>query len=231
MTLAVIPARGGSKRIPRKNIKPFCGKPMIGYAIEAALQSELFENVIVSTDDAEIKEIAIQYGAKVPFIRPAELSDDFAPTVPVIAHAVQHCDNLGFNTDEVCCIYPNVPFISINDLKTALDRLRVGDVEFVFPIAQYPSPIQRALMKNADSTIQPFFQENVSKRTQDLDSSYFDVGQFYWGKGTSWQRELNLHLHSAAIEIPEWRAIDIDTSADWDRAEMLFSAKAERLQS
>ena len=131
MTLAVIPARGGSKRIPRKNIKPFCGKPMIGYAIEAALQSELFENVIVSTDDEEIKEIAIQFGAKAPFIRPPELSDDFAPTVPVIAHAIQHCHNLGYSVDEVCCIYPSVPFISISDLKTALDRLRMGDVEFV----------------------------------------------------------------------------------------------------
>ena len=231
MTLAVIPARGGSKRIPRKNIKPFCDKPMIGYAIEAAINSELFENVIVSTDDEEIKEIAVQFGAKVPFMRPAELSDDFAPTVPVIAHAIQHCDSLGFSIDEVCCIYPSVPFISISDLKIALDRLRVGDVEFVFPVAQYPSPIQRALMKNADATIQPFFRENVSKRTQDLEPSYFDVGQFYWGKGKSWQAELNLHLHSAAIEIPEWRAIDIDTLADWDRAEILFSAISERIQS
>lgn len=231
MTLAVIPARGGSKRIPRKNIKPFCGKPMIGYAIEAALQSKLFENVVVSTDDEEITEIAIQFGAKVPFTRPPELSDDFAPTVPVIAHAIQHCDKLGYNIDEVCCIYPSVPFISINDLKTALDRLREGDVEFVFPVAQYPSPIQRALMKNADSSIKPFFQENVSKRTQDLEPSYFDVGQFYWGKGKSWQSELNLHLHSAAIEIPEWRAVDIDTFLDWNRAEILFHAVKERIQS
>ena len=227
MTLAVIPARGGSKRIPKKNIKPFCGKPMISYAIEAALQSGLFENVLVSTDDLDIKEIAEKFGAKVPFIRPYDLADDFAPTVPVIAHAIKESKKIGWSVDEVCCIYPSVPFISSSDLSIALERLRSSNADFVFPIAKYPSPIQRALMLNTDKTVAPFFPENVSKRTQDLVAAFFDVGQFYWGKGDSWLKQLNLHLHSASIEIPEWRAVDIDTPEDWKRAELLFHALSE----
>ena len=228
MKLAVIPARGGSKRIPRKNIKPFHGKPMIGYAIEAALGCKIFDRVIVSTDDAEIAKVATAHGAELPFIRPPELADDHTPTVPVIAHAIQACNDMGWKVEDVCCIYPGVPFISTADLRAAHEQLQTSGAHYVFPVTSFPSPIQRALRRLPDGTVRPFQPEHAATRTQDLEPGYFDAGQFYWGKASSWLAGLNVHLNSSTLVIPEWRVIDIDTPADWDRAELIYAALAQK---
>ena len=141
MKIAIIPARGGSKRIPRKNIKDFCGQPMIAYAISAAKATRLFDHVVVSTDDQEIAHIALEWGAEAPFKRPLELADDFTPTVPVIAHAIRACKTLGWDIEYVCCIYPGVPFIQDADIKQALDLLQSSDAAYSFPIAEFPSAL------------------------------------------------------------------------------------------
>lgn len=224
MKIAVIPARGGSKRIPRKNIKPFHGKPMIGYAIQAALASKAFDRVIVSTDDAEIAEVAKAHGAELPFIRPPELADDHTPTVPVIAHAIRACDDLGWGVEDVCCIYPGVPFISTDDLRNTHEQLVATGAHYVFPVTGFPSPIQRALRRLPDGTVRPFQLEHAATRTQDLEPGYFDVGQFYWGRKSAWLDGLNIHLNGITLVIPEWRVVDIDTPADWERAELVYSA-------
>lgn len=224
MKLAVIPARGGSKRIPRKNIKPFDGKPMIAYAIAAAVTSKLFDRVIVSTDDEEIAQVARKHGAEVPFMRPSELADDLTPTVPVVAHAIQSCMRMGWDVQEICCIYPGVPFISTTDLRMAHAQMLASGVHYVFPVTGFPSPIQRALRRLADTTVSPFQPEYASTRTQDLEHAYFDVGQFYWGRKRAWLDGMNIHLNGATLLIPEWRVVDIDTQADWDRAELFYSA-------
>jgi len=223
MRLAVIPARGGSKRIPRKNIRIFHGKPMIGYAIAAAIASELFDHVIVSTDDDEIAQVAREFGAEVPFMRPPELADDHTPTVPVIAHAITACQNMGWDLHEVCCIYPGVPFISTKDLRTAHEQLLTTGSQYVFPVTGFPSPFQRALCRLPDGSVKPFQPEYAGTRTQDLEPGYFDVGQFYWGKTSAWLQGLNLHLNGVTLIIPEWRVVDIDTPADWARAELLYA--------
>lgn len=222
MKVAIIPARGGSKRIPRKNIKPFAGKPMIGYAIDAALESGQFDRVIVSTDDAEIAEIARARGAELPFLRPAALADDHTPTVPVIQHAIEACDELGWGITHACCIYPGVPFIRASDLAAAFDLLEANGGEgYTFPVTGFPSPIQRALKRGGDGTVAPFNPEHVGTRTQDLEPAYFDAGQFYWGRAQAWLAGLNIHANGRAIVLPEWRVVDIDTPDDWERAEAL----------
>jgi pseudaminic acid cytidylyltransferase len=228
VNIAVIPARGGSKRIPRKNIKLFHGKPMIGYAIQAALACEAFDRVIVSTDDAEIAEVAKNCSAEIPFIRPPHLADDHTPTVPVIAHAIRACDELGWNIKNVCCIYPGVPFVSIGDLRAAHDHLFSTGAQYVFPVTGFPSPIQRALRRLPDGSVRPFQPEHAATRTQDLEPGYFDAGQFYWGRKDAWLGGLNLHLNGTTLVIPEWRVVDIDTPADWDRAELLYAILSEK---
>lgn len=223
--LAVIPARGGSKRIPRKNIRPFAGKPMIAYAIEAAHASVVFDKVVVTTDDQEIAEIASAAGAVVPFMRPANLADDHTPTVPVIAHAISACRELGWTVDEVCCIYPGVPLIDPKDIVTAHDAMvSNGGRQYVFPVTSFPSPIQRALRRLEDGTVQPFHPQYTSTRTQDLEPAYHDAGQFYWGAAPLWLEGLNIHANGQTIVLPEWRVIDIDVPADWERAEALYRA-------
>lgn len=228
MKVAIIPARGGSKRIPRKNVKPFAGKPMIAYAIEAARQSGLFDKVIVSTDDPEISAAALSAGAEIPFQRPVELADDHTPTVPVIQHAVLACKDLGWNVEWVCCVYPGVPFLQPSDLVDGFALLLRHEGEgYVFPVTGFPSPIQRALKRDADGRIAPFNPEHVATRTQDLEPAYFDAGQFYWAKAETWLGGSNIHANGRCIVLPEWRVVDIDTPADWDRAEIMhrsFSA-------
>ena len=228
MKIAVIPARGGSKRIPRKNIKSFHGKPMIAYAIGAALASKVFDRVIVSTDDSEIAEVAKAYGAELPFVRPPELADDHTPTVPVIGHAIRVCDQLGWGVEDVCCIYPGVPFISTDDLRTSHEQLVSTGANYVFPVTGFPSPIQRALRRLSDGTVHPFQPEHTATRTQDLEPGYFDVGQFYWGRKQAWLDGLNIHLNGTTLMIPEWRVVDIDTPADWERAELLYAILSEK---
>lgn len=222
MTLAVIPARGGSKRIPRKNVRPFVGKPMIAYAVEAALAAGLFDRVIVTTDDDEIAEAASAAGAEVPFRRPADLADDHTPTVPVIAHAIGEAQRRGWAGDAVCCIYPSVPLLDPTDLHRAFALLETGVADYVFPVAPFPSPIQRAMRREADGVTRPFHPEHASTRTQDLEPAYFDAGQFYWGRVEAWLAGRNIHANGATIVLPESRVVDIDTPDDWDRAEALY---------
>lgn len=225
MKIAVIPARGGSKRIPRKNIRPFAGKPMIGYAIEAARTCAAIDRVIVSTDDDEIADIAQEFGAELPFRRPAELADDITPTVPVIAHAIEACRSLGWAVDHACCIYPGVPFIRTADLDAAFAMLREhGNVGYVFPVTGFPSPIQRALRRGEGGAIAPFDPSHVGTRTQDLEPAYFDAGQFYWAASDTWLAGHSIHGNGRALVLPEWRVVDIDTAEDWERAEILFRA-------
>jgi len=224
MNIAIIPARGGSKRIPRKNIKVFCGKPMIAYAIAAAKESGLFDHIVVSTDDEEIAKIAKQWGAETPFVRPEELANDYTATVPVISHAIEACRALGWRFDNVCCIYPGVPFIQINDLIGALGRLAESTADYCFPVTEYPSAIQRALKLLGDGRMQPFYPEFEKTRTQDLETAYYDAGQFYWGQADAWLSNFNIHSSGLGYAIPNWRVVDIDTSDDWARAEMLALA-------
>jgi pseudaminic acid cytidylyltransferase len=223
MNIAVIPARGGSKRIPRKNIKTFCGKPMISRAIDAAKQSGLFDHVIVSTDDEEIALIARSCGATTPFLRPPELSDDMTPTVPVVAHAVQECINLGWYADYVCCIYPCVPFLVKDDLVKSLDIIKTG-VQFVYPVAEYAHPIQRAMRQLANGKMEFLSPQFELTRTQDLAKSYHDAGQFYWGKASSWLEQKKMHTDGLGMPIPNWRVVDIDSVEDWKRAELIFNS-------
>jgi len=222
MRLAIIPARGGSKRIPRKNVRPFAGKPMIGYAIATALASGLFRDVVVSTDDDEIAAVARELGASVPFKRPDQLADDHTPTVPVIAHALEAYAALAGAPDEVCCIYPGVPFLEVEDLRQALALLERG-ADYAFPVAQFMSPVQRALSRGPDGSTRPFFPEYAATRTQDLEPAYHDAGQFYWGQRSAWLARLNIHLHGRTIVLPAWRVVDIDTPEDWERAERLHA--------
>lgn len=226
--IAVIPARGGSKRIPRKNIRSFAGRPMIGYAVDAALASNLFDHIVVSTDDAEIADIARDAGALLPFMRPAELADDTTPTVPVVQHALEQCVALGWRIDHLCCIYPGVPFLQPEDLVATLRLVELGAAPYVFPVTAFPSPIQRALRLGPDGRVAPFMPENVNVRTQDLEPFYHDAGQFYWGTADAWRQGLNIHANGAGYPIPEWRVVDIDTPEDWDRAELMASALRSR---
>lgn len=224
MKLAVIPARGGSKRIPRKNVKPFAGKPMIAYAIDAARASGVFDRIIVSTDDTEIAEIARAAGAEIPFMRPPELADDHTATREVIAHAIEAGRALGWAVDQVCCIYPGVPLLQPADLAAALALLAPDRAEYVFPVTEFPSAIQRALRRAADGRTAPFHPEYTQVRTQDLEPAFHDAGQFYWAAAGTWLNVASIHGNARTLVLPHWRVVDIDTPDDWARAEALFAA-------
>jgi N-acylneuraminate cytidylyltransferase len=222
MKIAVIPARGGSKRIPRKNIKSFCGKPMIAWSIEAAKSSGLFERVIVTTDDAEIAEVARQWGAEVPFTRPAELSNDYAATTEVVAHATQWALDQGLDVSAVCCIYATAPFVQIEDLSRGWDALESGDWDYAFTVTDFAAAIFRSFKQTAEGGIEMFFPEHFSTRSQDLPVALHDAGQFYWGRPAAWiEGKRIFDLRSKPVIIPRWRVQDIDTQEDWVRAEML----------
>jgi len=198
---------------------------MIGYAIEAALACDAISRVVVTTDDDEIATIAEDFGAEVPFRRPPELADDITPTVPVIQHAINACRTRGFEFEQVCCIYPGVPFIRMDDLAEALALLEANHGEgYTFPVTGFPSPIQRALKRDGTGAVAPFDPSHVSTRTQDLEPAYFDAGQFYWGAAETWLTGANIHANARSIVLPEWRVVDIDTPEDWDRAEALHRA-------
>jgi len=224
MNIAIIPARGGSKRIPRKNIKFFCGKPMIAWAISGAKASGLFDHIVVSTDDDEIATISKDQGAEIPFMRPASLADDLTPTVPVIAHAVKSCLDSGWVIDNVCCIYPGVPFLQTEDLIAAFNLLQNRDANFVYPVTEYAHPIQRAMRHLSNGKMQFFNSQFELTRTQDLETAFHDAGQFYWGKTASWLEHKKMHTDGLGMPIPNWRVVDIDTADDWDRAELVFKS-------
>lgn len=225
MKLAVIPARGGSKRIPRKNIKLFCGKPMIAWSIEAALKSGCFDQVVVTTDDAEIAEVARRCGAQVPFIRPAALSDDHTGTTAVVAHAIDWFAMHSQTPEQVCCLYATAPFVSVDDLRKGLTLLTETTCDYAFSATSYAFPIQRAIRINKIGRIEMFSPEHFNTRSQDLEEAYHDAGQFYWGSSQAWQED-RVIFGSASVPIllPRHRVQDIDTQEDWIRAEWLFKA-------
>ena len=224
MKIAVIPARGGSKRIPRKNIKNFCGKPMIAWSIEAAKASALFDHILVSTDDAEIADIAKEWGAEVPFMRPVELSDDHAGTTEVIAHATRWALEQGFDVEAVCCIYATAPFVQAEDLKRGLAALESGNWAYAFTVTDFAAPIFRSFKQNAEGGIEMFYPEHFSTRSQDLPTALHDAGQFYWGRPSAWiEGKRIFDRHSTPVVIPRWRVQDIDTQDDWIRAELYFN--------
>jgi len=221
MKIAVIPARGGSKRIPRKNIKVFDDLPMIGYAIKAAFNSELFDKVIVSTDDEEIAEVAKSLGAQVPFKRPANLSDDQTVTVPVIGHAVNWVNEQGVQIEAACCIYPCVPFLNAEDLIAAYKIFDQKDANYVYPVVAFHSSPWRAMTRPDDGPMNFIFQEYELTRTQDLPVCYHDAGMFYWGKASAWINGLKMHSNGYGYVMDGKNIIDIDTEDDWARAEQI----------
>ena len=224
MNICVIPARGGSKRIPGKNIKDFCGKPIIAWSIEVAKASGLFDHVLVSTDDAEIARVARAWGAEVPFVRPAEIANDYAGTTEVIAHASQWALDQGWSISAVCCIYATAPFIKVNDLKKGLESLQSGDWSYAFSASDFASPIFRAFKQRPDGSIEMFFPDYFTTRSQDLPEALHDAGQFYWGKPSAWiEGQRIFDRHTMPVIIPRWRVQDIDTQDDWLRAEVIHN--------
>ena len=223
MNVAVIPARGGSKRIPRKNIKLFHGKPIITYSIECALKSGCFDRVIVSTDDEEIADVARQYGAEVPFMRPAELSDDFATTLNVMAHATNWLLENHQDIENICCLYPTAPLILVEDLRQGLEKLTCSNAyNYVFSAVEYAFPVQRAITLQSDkvSMLMPEFEQT---RSQDLPKTYHDAGQFYWGKTRAFANKTPIFTgDSSIVVLPQTRVQDIDTLENWMFAESLY---------
>ncbi|HSW11251.1 MAG TPA: pseudaminic acid cytidylyltransferase [Solimonas sp.] len=221
--VAIIPARGGSKRIPRKNIREFCGLPMIAHSIAAAAASGCFDRVIVSTDDEEIAGVARRHGAEVPFLRPAALADDYATTMDVMVHALQEvgCSE----ADLACCIYATAPFVDAADLRRGLERLQSSSDDYAFSVTSFPYPIQRALKLDADGHPGMFYPEHAMTRSQDLTEAFHDAGQFYWGRASAFLGRRPIFAPgSAAIVLPRHRVQDIDTLEDWERAEWMWRA-------
>lgn len=225
MKLAVIPARGGSKRIPRKNIKSFGGLPMIAWSIRAAISSQCFDRIIVSTDDDEIAKVAKAYGAEVPFVRPNELSDDHTGTIPVVAHAVAWHNAQGIAATEVCCLYATAPFIQASDVQRGLEILQSSGADYAFSVTTYAFPIQRAIRITPHQRVQMFQPEHFNTRSQDLIEAWHDAGQFYWGNAQAWVKHQPLFTENATtVAIPRHRVQDIDTPEDWERAEWMFKS-------
>ena len=224
-TIAVIPARGGSKRIPRKNIKPFCGKPMIAYSIEAAIRAGIFDEIIVSTDDEEIADIAKNAGASVPFMRPKELSDDYTATGAVVEHAIKFLQARGARIKFVCTIYATAPLIDEFYIKLGLEKLRASNAKNAFSCTSMPFPIWRTFKIAKDGRCEMFWRENFAKRSQDLEEAYQDAGQFYWTNlDAPSSDEIFFGRDSIAVVLPRHLVQDIDTPQDWIRAEFLYEA-------
>ena len=230
MRVAIIPARVGSKRIPKKNIKHFFGKPMLAWSIEAAIKSGCFDQIICSTDDDEIACIASEYGAEIPFMRPKYLSDDHTGTIPVISHAIEHLQRNGDKIELACCIYATAPFIQPNDLKNSLETMQKNDLDFCFSVTSYPFPIQRSIRLTSNKRCIMLQPEMFQKRSQDLEELYHDAGQFYWGTSKSWlEGRLLFSKNTMPYILPRHRVQDIDTMEDWKRAELMFKALQDEL--
>lgn len=225
MKVAIIPARGGSKRIPKKNIKEFHGKPIIAWSIEAARETGLFDRIIVSTDAPEIAVIAKSLGAEVPFMRPAELSDDHTGTSAVVAHAIGWLRSQGLQPDQLCCIYATAPFTSPNDIQRGFRLLEESGADFAFSVTSYAFPIQRAIRLTPAGRIEMFHPEYGVTRSQDLEDAYHDAGQFYWGRADAWCSGIPIFgPDSVPVVISRSRVQDIDTPEDWERAQLMFGA-------
>ncbi len=223
MRIALIPARGGSKRIPRKNIRTFAGRPMIAHSIAAAAKSGLFDRIVVSTDDEEIAAVARSCGAEVPFVRPPELSDDHTGTTRVVAHAIETlgCENL----TAVCCIYATAPFIRDQDIKRALELLESGTWQYVFAATSFAAPIYRSFRQTTSGGLEMLFPQYFPTRSQDLPEALHDAGQFYWGRPEAWLSSAKVFDdRSTVVLLPRWRVHDIDSEEDWKRAELMWAA-------
>lgn len=225
MNIAIIPARGGSKRIPHKNIRDFAGKPIIAYSIQAAQNSGLFDHILVSTDDEEIAAVAKEWGAEIPFMRPQQLADDFTGTNAVVRHAIQQMNTYGTPVDFACCIYATAPFVQAAYLRQGFQRLEESGKSFAFSVTTFPFPIQRAIRLTKDGDIDAMFPQYAASRSQDLEETYHDAGQFYWGKAQSFLDDVAI-FSSASIPVvlPRHLVQDIDTLEDWIRAELMFRA-------
>lgn len=217
--LCIIPARGGSKRIPRKNVKSFLGKPMLAYSIEAAMATNLFEEVMVSTDDDEIAEVARQYGAKVPFMRSSETANDLATTADVLHEVIDKYRELGREFDNFCCVYATAPMVQSKDIISAYNRLQSSDFTIVYPVVQFSYPIWRCLDLAEDGSMKRHWPEFENSRSQDLPKKYHDTGTFYWYKTKEW---LSGNVRIGGVEVDETTVQDIDTETDWKIAEMKY---------
>jgi pseudaminic acid cytidylyltransferase len=221
--VAVIPARGGSKRIPRKNIRPFLGIPLLSRTIALLKRCGEFDRIVVSTDDDEIAAIATEAGGEVPFRRPPELANDTAGTIPVINHAIAEIEARGTLVEAVCCVYPAAVLARLEDFRAAWRMLRQFDVDFVFAATTFPYPIQRALRRVGEGRCEMFWPEHMETRSQDLEAAYHDAGQFYLGRREAWVAERPpFGARSMMLELPRFRVQDIDTLEDWQRAELMF---------
>ena len=227
-SLAIITARGGSKRIPRKNIKSFCGKPIIAYSIEAALSSGVFDTVMVSTDDEEIASIAKEYGAEVPFMRSEKTSNDFATTTDVLMEVIDEYEKRGEHFDHACCIYPTAPFVTGKRLKEAYEKLLKSGGETLIPVVKFSYPPGRALIIE-DEYLKFKYIENIVARSQDLQKEYHDAGQFYVFDTEAFKKNGNLMLGKIVpMELSELEVQDIDTEIDWELAELKYNLLKER---
>lgn len=225
MNIAIIPARGGSKRIPRKNIKMFSGLPIIAHSINTAIDSGLFERVIVTTDDEQIAAIAREYGAEVPFIRPAHLSDDHTNTASVISHTLNWCRNNNITPKYACCIYATAPFVKAEFLHAGLNKMITTSCSTAFSVTSFAFPIYRGLKINADGSTGMLWPENELVRSQDLPEAYHDAGQFYWVNCNQFNHQARLYNEdSRPIIIPRKYVHDIDTQEDWELAQAMHQA-------
>jgi len=225
--IAVIPARGGSKRIPRKNVREFCGKPLIAYSIEVAIETGLFDHVIVSTDDEDIAGIARQHGAETPFVRPDELSDDYTGTNAIVKHAIEWYEDKGEQIDLACCIYATAPLLRADFLRQGFEQMLTCNWQYAFSVTHFEFPVQRALRIGDDCKIEAVDPIAINARSQDLEELWHDAGQFYWGNASAFVNELPLTTGLACgIELPRHRVQDIDTEEDWREAEIRYQILA-----
>lgn len=228
MNVAIIPARGGSKRIPRKNVRPFAGKPIIAWSIEAAVESGCFDRILVSTDDAEIAALALHLGAEVPFRRPIALSDDHASTADVMRHAVEWIGDNGPRPSHCCCIYATAPLMRAPSIAEGLRLLEATHADYVVPVTTFAFPIQRAC-RIAGERLQMIQPNQAMQRSQDLEECYHDAGQFYWGTAAAWQQRKPLFTgHAVPLLVDRNHVKDIDTEEDWRQAEMMFQLLVSR---
>lgn len=225
--VAIIPARGGSKRIPRKNVRDFRGKPIIAWSIEAALTSGLFDEVMVSTDDLEIASLALEHGASVPFLRSPMTSDDYATTSDVLIEVLACYDDTGHRFDRACCIYPTAPFVTAAALQEGIHRLETGNFDVVMPVSRFDYPIWRGLKQSENGKISLYYPENLNMRSQDLPPTFHDAGQWYWFRTHAFLRDTVLMgPNTGAVEFPSALVQDIDTLEDWDLAELKHARMA-----
>ena len=223
MNIVIIPARGGSQRIKKKNIKDFCGKPIIAYSIEAAKKSKIFDRIIVSTDSDEIANVSKKWGAEAPFKRPENISDNYSTTNDVMFHAVNFIIKDKKNVNAVCCLYPTAPFITPQNLKEGLKKFLTGKWKFVFSATKYSYPVFRSFLKEKDGGLKMLYPKHFKSRSQDFQAVMHDAGQFYWGKPNAWvNKEFSFSQDSTVVELPNWCAQDIDTPEDWKQAEIKY---------